>query len=159
MADEKDLKLAQQVYADLCHALDSNDWHYTRHDAQLAITAGARGEDLPIEFSVEVDAERKLVILLSHLSFAIPEDKRIDMALAVSIANKGMVHGGFDYDIVKGKLLFRLSNSYIGCKLSDEALLYIVYCACGTVDNYNDKFLMICKGMLTLEQFIQSENG
>ena len=67
MADEKDLKQAQEVYATLCQALDGDDWNYKRIDEKLAITAGARGEDLPIEFSVEVDAERKLIILLSHM--------------------------------------------------------------------------------------------
>lgn len=159
MAEELDLQQAQQTYETLCRALDKNEWHYNRHDEHLAITATARGEDFPIEFSVEVDAKRKLILLLSRLDLRVPEDKLVMMAVAVSVANNGMVFGGFDYNIQEGRILFRLSNSYMGCELSEDAFLQMIYTACGTVDNYNDSFLMLCKGLITLEQFIQKENA
>lgn len=158
MVDEKDLIQGRQIYETLCATLDHDDWRYTRHDEELAITSGARGEDIPIDFSVQVDVERKLIILLSHLSLRVPEDKLVEVAAAVSIANRGMVFGGFDYDLQKGRILFRLSNSYIGCELGEESFLHMIYTACGTVDDYNDRFLMLAKGLMTLEQFMEAEN-
>ena len=158
MADEKDLKLAQQIYETLCRALETDGWPFTRHDEHLAITTSARGADLPMEFSVEVDTKRRLISLLSHISLRVPEDKRVMMAVAVSIANDGMVYGGFDYDIQEGRILFRISNTYIGCVLSEESFLQMLYTACGTVDRYNDRFLMLCRDLMTLEQFMQKEN-
>ena len=108
---------------------------------------------------MEVDAERKLIILLSHMPLRVEESKRVEIGMAVSVANHNLVHGGFDYDVQEGKILFRLSNSYTGCKVGKATLMYMIYCACGTIDDYNDKFLMLGKGMMTLEQFIQGENG
>lgn len=157
MADEKDLKKAQDVYAALCSAMDADGWRYTRHEDDLILTASARGDDLPIDIILKVDAERNLLSLFSVLPVTVPENTRMEVAVAITIANNGIVHGNFDYDLAKGRIVFRMSNSYLGCQLGKEAFLYMLYVACGTVDQYNDKFLMVAKGMMTLEQFLQGE--
>lgn len=155
MADEKDLKRAQQVYANLRQALDADDWQYTPNDDELSVTLKVRGEDLPIDVLLKVYAEEKMFTILSHLGFTVPEDKRIDLALAVSVVNRGMAQGGFDYNIRTGRIVYRMSNSYIGTELSGETLLFMLYVTVHTVEKYNDKFFMLAKGMTTIEQFIQ----
>ena len=159
MAEDQKMLNAQNVYAQLCDMLDKEEWSYTKHDEQLMITTGARGEDFPIELIILVDAKRQMIRLHSPMPYTVQEDKRVELAVAVNIANRGMVHGCFDYDIAKGKIYFRMTNSFLGCELDYEVYKYLVYCSCNTVDNYNDKFLLIAKGMLSLEKFIEMENG
>ncbi|HIS35795.1 TPA: hypothetical protein IAC10_04100, partial [Candidatus Scatousia excrementigallinarum] len=43
---------------------------------------------------------------------------------------------------------------FIDSLISEDLLLYMVACACYTVDDYNDKLLMVAKGMLPIDQFI-----
>ena len=81
MADEK-LERAQKVYETLCATLDKHEWHYQKNEERLSIECGAQGEDLPMEITIRVDAERQLIMLLSHLPFIISEDTRIDVAIA-----------------------------------------------------------------------------
>ena len=156
MAEEKDLQQAKKVYETLCGTLTSHDWHFEKNDDKFEIECGAQGEDLPMKITIQVDAERHLVMLLSHLPFVISEDKRLDLAVAVSIVNNKLVDGSFDYDVKSGHMFFRMTNSFLESELGEDAFTYMLFCSCQTIDEYNDKFLMIAKNMMSLEQFISN---
>ena len=47
--------------------LDDNDWNYEKDEDELVIRCSARGDDLSMDLKIEIDAERKLVILLSPI--------------------------------------------------------------------------------------------
>ena len=112
MSEEKELKQAQTVYKALCEMLNERDWHYEKDEENLAIKCGAQGDDLPMEIIVEVDRKRQLVSLLSQMPFAVPENRRTALAVAVSQANNGMVDGSFDFDYLSGRIVFRMTSSY-----------------------------------------------
>ena len=82
MTDEKKLKNARNVFNTLCGMLDEMDFHYEIHEDDLVVTFGMQGEDIPMQFVINVDADRDLVRLLSLLPFTFEEDKRIDAAIA-----------------------------------------------------------------------------
>lgn len=156
MADEK-LERAQKVYETLCATLDKHEWHYQKNEERLSIECGAQGEDLPMEITIRVDAERQLIMLLSHLPFIISEDKRLDVAIATSIANNGLVDGSFDFDITDGHMFFRMTSSFIESDIGSELFTYMLMVSCHTIDEYNDRFLMLGKGMMSIEDFMRKE--
>lgn len=158
MADEKDLEMGKKIYGELCQALDNHDWNYDRHDEDLTITMGMRGDDLPIEMIIRVNAPAQVVSVFSVVPVTIPEDKRVDVAMAVCIANNNLVNGGFDLDLEKGRLVWRLCTTYRGSLLGSEAYQYMVIVSASTVDKYNDRFLMLAKGMIDLAKFVELEN-
>ena len=156
---EENMKWAKDVFSTLVKMLDAKDWKYSKDEENLVIKSGVKGDDLPIDFIVAVDAERELVRFMSKLPFNMPEEKRIDGAIAVCVANNGMVNGNFDYDINDGEIIFRLVSSFkSGSILSEELFNYMIMVSAFTVDRYNDKFFMIAKGALTIQQFIEEEN-
>ena len=155
MADKK-LERAQKVYGTLCSTLDSHEWHYKKDEEKLSIDCGAQGEDLPMEITIKVDAERQLIMLLSHLPFVISEDKRLDVAIAVSAVNDKLVDGSFDYNIADGHMFFRMTSSFIESEIGNELFTYMLMVSCHTIDEYNDKFLMLGKGMMSIEDFISN---
>ncbi|MBQ7915647.1 MAG: hypothetical protein IJ315_02515 [Firmicutes bacterium] len=160
MADQEKLnQAAVYAYVTLCSALDSKNWKYERHDQDLKITCSATGDDLPMELVIKVDPTKQMVTLLSHLPFTVPEDKRLDAAVAVSLINNCLVDGCFDFDIAEGHIFFRMSNSFIESQLSETVFLYLLFCSCQTIDEYNDKLLMLVKGMITIEKFIEVVNN
>ena len=155
--DEIKIKHANSMYQKLCESMDLLDWKYTKNEDDLVIECSARGDDLPIDLIIKLNVELQILSLFSHLPFTVPEDKRLDFAVVTSIVNNTMVDGAFDYDISDGNIFFRMTNSFLGAELGFETLRYLIFCACTTIDKYNDKFLMIAKGMLSLEQFMESE--
>lgn len=154
MSEEKKMKQAQTVYATLCEMLDEHDWHYKKDEERLSISCGAQGDDLPIEIRIDVDAERSLVTLLSQMPFAVAEDRRTALAIAVSQANNGLVDGNFDYDYINGRIIFRLTSSYLDSLIGKNMLNYMLMCSCVTIDEYNDKFLMVAKSAMSNEEIL-----
>ena len=158
MADEKNIKSAEIVYNTLCEVLDDRHWKYDVHPEDSVVHFIVGGEDIPMEFVVVIDPERELVRMLSQLPFAFSEEKRVAGAIATCQATYKLADGSFDYDFKTGKVFFRLTSSFSGSLISKELLSYMIDCSCYTVDEYNDKFLMIEKGALTLEDFFE-KNG
>lgn len=154
MAENNKLEQAKLVFETICRTLESEDWHYQADEEKLMIGCSARGDDLAMDINIKVDAERSIVMLFSQLPFPIQEDKRLDLAVAIAALNNNLADGCFDYNISNGAIYFRLTNSYIDSTLSQAVFSYMLYCACQTIDDYNDKFLMLAKGMFPLEQFL-----
>lgn len=159
MAEEMNMLKAKQVFNTMINMLDTRGWHYDKFEDDLVIRSGVKGDDLPIEFIVLVKPKQQVVQFLSRLPFTMPEDKRVDGALAVCVANYGLIDGSFDYDLAEGTLTYRLTSSYRESTLGEDLFEYMIVCAASTVDNYNDKFFMVAKGMMTIQQFIEQENA
>ena len=153
MANEK-LERAQKVYRTLCATLDSHELRYEKDDKDLKINFEMQGEDLPMEIRIVVDEERQLITLYSHLPFVISEDKRLDVAIATSIVNNDMIDGSFDFDVTNGHMFFRMTSSFIESEIGGELFTYMLSISCHTIDEYNDKFLMLGKGMMSIEDFM-----
>lgn len=151
MADEKNIKNAEIVYNTLCGMLDDRHWKYDKIAEKSAVHFIVGGDDIPMEFIVYIDAEKQLVRMLSQMPFAFSEAKRVEGAIATCQATYRIADGSFDYDFNTGKILFRITSSFRGSLISKELLAYMVDCSCYTVDEFNDKFLMIDRGMLDVE--------
>ena len=148
---------ANQAYATLIHMLDTRDWKYEKVEDKKLIKAVLKGEDLPIEFLMIVEEEKDVVQFISALPFNMPEDKRVDGAIAVCVANYGLCNGSFDYDLRDGEIRFRMTTSYKGGAVNDDLLEHMILVAAATIDNYNDKFFMLAKGMMSVQQFIEKD--
>lgn len=150
---------AKKVYGTMVKALKAKDWKFEESEEKLAIISNYQGDDIPITFFIVIDAAREVIRFISSLPFKVGEDKRVDGALAVCIANDGLVNGSFDYDLNDGEIRFRLTTSYCGCEIGEEFFMDMMATALMTTDKYNDKFLMLSKGVMTLQQFIESDKN
>lgn len=159
MAEQKILEQAKDVFSTLCRTLDKLEWRYKKDEEKLSIDCGAQGDDLPIDITIKVYAEKMQILLISHMPFVVKEDKRIDVAVAVCAVNNALVNGCFDYDITSGHMFFRMSNCFIESTIGEDLISYILFCSCQTIDLYNDKFLMLAKGMTSVKQFLSTLNN
>lgn len=157
MEDEKKTTLAKSVYQTLCTAISNREWKYDKDEEKLVVYFTVNGEDIPMSFILIVDAERQLVRVLSPLPFKMDEGKRIDGAIATCVATYGLSDGSFDYDLSDGTIAFRLTTSFRESLISEDLLQYMISFACAVVDQYNDKFLAINKGMLSIDDFIAGD--
>lgn len=154
MTDNK-MERAMQVYHTLCSALDNRGWRYERNEDKLLVRFGVRGDDIPLEFVILVDADRQLVRLLSPLAFKMNEDKRLEGAIATCAVSYRMADGSFDYDLSDGEIVFRMTSTYRESQLGEGIFHYMISCACAMVDKYNDQFLALDRGLLSISDFIQ----
>ena len=154
MADVNEMTLAKTVYEDLCASLEKREWHFQKYEEDLVITFGVSGEDIPMEFVLAVDPDYQLLRVFSKLPFTVPEDKRMELAIATCVVSNKLADGSFDYDITNGTINFRLTASFRESKIGDGLFDYLIGCSSFTVDEYNDKFFALCKGLISIDDFI-----
>ena len=157
MADERSKRLAKETFKRLCDQRDKMKWEYEKYENDLAIKSGVRGDDLPIEFIIVVIPETQLVRYMSKMPYTIGEDKRIDAAIAVCVANNGLVDGNFDYDVLTGEIVFQMTANFRETILHGDIFEYMTIVASKIVDKYNNRFWKLSKGMLSIEQFMAME--
>lgn len=153
--NQNNVKQAKIAYETLLQMLDEDGWRYEKDEEKLTISCKARGEDIPIDVRMEVEPQRQLIFFLSILPFPVPENRRAEMAVAVTRANFGIVDGSFDYDFVNGMIIFRLTASFRESLISKELLKYMIYVSCGTVDDYNDKLMMVAKSEMGIQEIME----
>lgn len=158
MEDAKLDKHAQSVYSTLCKLLDKRGLKYENvgkdKDGDWTVRFKGTGDDLPMEFVLFIDVKRQLIRMLSRMPFCFSEAKRIDGAIAVSHANYRMVDGDFDYNIDTGAIIFKMTSSIRNSLISEDLLNYMLNISINMTDEFNDKFFMLDKGQMTLQQFI-----
>lgn len=156
MEDSNGNALAEKVYEDLCGALSARNWKYKRFRELMSIHFGSIGEDLPMDFIITVDSERELIRVHSMIPVDRDPKKRLDLAIAACAATNVLADGSFDYDISDGSLAFRLTASFRGSTIGEGLFDYIVKVSCVTVDEYNDKFFAISKGVMSVDDFLET---
>ena len=157
MANEKELKMTQETCEAACRYFDKRQWKYKKEQdgEDLVLTFGVRGDDIPMKFIVAFDADRQLIRLLSMLPFDVSEQSRGILAVATSYVNYMMSDGVFCLDLDDGTICFKYTSSYRNCLIGEELFEYMLDLSITMVDEFNDQFLMLDKGMLTLEDFLQ----
>lgn len=158
MIDKKKIELAKQVYKTLCDAIEGREWKFGKDEEKLLVHFGVNGDDIPMQFILVVDAERQLVRLMSPMPYKMSEGKRIDGAIATCVASFGMADGSFDYDLSDGEIVFRMTASFRDSLIGEGLFQYMISCSCAMVDKYNDQFLAIDKGMMSIADFIARES-
>lgn len=159
MADVNLEKRAVEVYETLCAALDKLNFKYEKEgkdsDGDYTVRFSGVGDDLPMEFVMFCDVNRQLVRVMSQMPFKFSPEKRVEGALVTCRANYMMVDGNFDYDFETGKVIFKITTSYRDSLIDQELLLYMVRLAISMVDEFNDKFFAVDKGLMSVDDFMQ----
>lgn len=155
MVDEKKMELAKQVYQTLCEAIERREWNFGKDEERLLVHFGVSGDDIPMQFILIVDAERQLIRLMSPMPFKMSESKRMEGAIATCAASFGMADGSFDYDLSDGTIVFRMTASFRESLIGEGLFQYMISCSCAMVDKYNDQFLALDKGIMSITDFIE----
>lgn len=158
MVDEKKMELAKQVYKTLCDAIERREWHFGKDEDKLLVHFGVNGNDIPMRFILVVDTERQLIRLMSPMPYKMSEAKRMEGAIATCAASFGMADGSFDYDLSDGEIVFRMTASFRESLIGEGLFQYMISYSCAMVDKYNDQFLAIDKGLMSIADFIANES-
>ena len=155
MIDEKMIKQGQTVFNTICKAFDANGWHYDKNEEDLLVSCEAQGDDLRVDVNMKVNIPLQLISFYSYMPFEVPQDRRVEMALAVTMINYVLVDGSFDYDFVEGTLLFRMTSGFTSSLIGQELVEYMLYVSCRTVDDYNEKLEKIANGKMSLQELAE----
>lgn len=155
MSEDNKFQAAKNVYKTLCEMLDDNKLEYQKNDDELFVSLTMNGEDIPIRIGIDVDKDMQFVTMFSTIPLVVAKDKRMDVAIATSQINFRLATGNFIFDFDNNYISFRISTCFMDSLISKTLLVRMLSIVCFTVDEYNDKFLMLVKGGLSLEKFLE----
>lgn len=116
------------------------------------------GDDIPMRFFIYVNPAHQIITLHSPMPVTFPADK-IDLACkAICAINYRLADGDFQIDFRDGEVLFNMSNCYAGSLISNEVFNYMLGMSINIVDEYNDKLLMLSKGLIDFDTLKASLN-
>ncbi len=145
---------AQNVCDTICSMLDSKNYTYECELDSFEVNTGVKGKDIPMPIRFVVQPERQMVSVYSPLPFEIKEDKRIDIAMCLTVVNNHLVDGSFDCDLNRGRIAYRATACYIESEIGEGLFEYMLSMVATTVDEYNDKLFMVSQGVMDFEQFV-----
>jgi hypothetical protein len=158
-----DMEKAKKIYETVCSALDNMKWAYDKNDEELAITTGAKGPGnenrFPVDLLIRVLPEAQVISVQAPFVYDVPDEHSIDVAIAVSIANYGLIRGGFDFDLTTGDIRFRVTAPYNGSEIAEELVRSLILVAVTTTDEYQTKLFMVAKGAVAPSEFLTEEMG
>ncbi len=133
--------------------LDNIKWKYERDDKKRTVATTAVGRDLKINLRMVVSEDRQLMYVKSAMPFTVPQDRRDVVGKAVTYANFSMLNGCFEYDY-DHYLGYKIVVPFFDTVLSEKICHYMVMLTCQMVDKFNDKFLELIQGKMTLKDFV-----
>lgn len=116
------------------------------------------GDDIPMRYFIYVNPAHQIITLHSPMPVTFPADK-IDLACkAICAINYRLSDGDFQIDIRDGEVLFNMSNCYAGSLISSDVFNYMLGMSINIVDEFNDKLLMLSKGLIDMDTLLKSLN-
>lgn len=149
---EVNMEMAKNVYATVCSTLDNMGFKYKRHDEDLVVTFGLRGEDMNHDLIFIISAEKEAIQLVEQLPYSINSEKAVDVAIATSYVNRQLLCGKFTYDM-GDNIRFEVTQIYSGSLIGEETIKRMVLALAVSVEEYDDKFMALCKGYIKPDAF------
>ncbi|MBQ2746578.1 MAG: hypothetical protein IJF35_02560 [Clostridia bacterium] len=156
MAIDAKTQKGMDTIKDFCAVLEEKKLKFTQK-GDFIVEFNAVSKDIPIRIGMGVQLDKEVLYMCSGIPIRIPEEKRVEMAVAVSSVNQTLSIGRFNYDIFRGQLFFEINNSYAGSTLGKELYKYLIDTSVETIDEYNDLFLKLARGLITLEEFLKRQ--
>ncbi len=159
MDEQIKIQEAQKILDGFCRTMDNREWRYDRDDEEMSVETSVRGDDLPIKLRVVSDPGLSLLKLYSRLDFDIPSEKIVEAAIAVCLINDRLACGNFDLDVNSGTIFYRMSLPFSESLVSEEVYKFMIDFSVYIVDEFNDKLLMLSKGMLDAQGILDFMNA
>ncbi len=152
---ETDMKLAKFTYRTLLYAVKKKGWTCGNDDNNLSIDYGVNGENLHMNFVVSIDADRKLVRLISKLPLKFDIKRIVAGAISICTANYYFDDGCFDINLNDGTVQYRLTTSYRDSNISAEVLIYFMDFAVWAIDKFYTSLQDVTDGKMDAAQFYE----
>lgn len=148
---------ARFTFDDLVEFFTADDVKFRSDEDKGIILAGfGDKKHAPVYLMARVDQERQTMHLSFRLPFTAPEEKRGDIAEAVTRANYGLTIGGFEMDMRDGELNYKVSVPIDEAMLSHSQLRHCMVASLSTINRYMPAYFQIIFNGVPAEDAIEA---
>lgn len=143
----------KSIFDLICQAMEEEERTFTPHPENREVLVTHDGTDFVIALRLAVDPARGQVLLTSELPVQVAEECFGDTALAVCEANHTIAMGMFDFCDSPGHISYRNTIYFKDRPVTAETIAAVVREAVWRIDQYNDMFYALNKGLIQVSAF------
>jgi hypothetical protein len=153
--EDKSVKQAEKLYETLVGFFEKNGYRHDDDPENFSLKCGFKTNDLPADLKIQLYPEIGIIHILSMLPFKLSKDKIEEGCKAACAVNNVLYDGNFIVGIESGAILFKLSSFYYGSIIGEDLIEKLITVSLGMIDRYNDKFLMLEKGVIDASEIVE----
>ena len=150
------MERSHEVFNTIKSCFENQGWTYSLLDREFTLKTGFTNEGKHTDIIIRLDTEKSLIQIYSDLNFKVPNEKMLDVCIAISIVNPFVANGSFECNVLEGMVLFKVAQSYMGgCTVTEELIDYMIAISLVSIQDYSDSLSAIANGTLELEDFMR----
>lgn len=154
MPEEDYFDTAKDVYDKVCETLDERGWKYENFEEDLVVRFVVQGKALTSTIIINADGERRVIRLLSRMTFTAAENRLDAVAVAVGQVNGRIADASFDLDYLNGNVTFRMASSFRDSIINKALLGDMIDSACKSIDEYGKKLFTVSEREMSYGEIV-----
>ena len=146
----------EKIRAALCGALTRRDLPFRSREETGGLYLTAEGKGLPRITRFSINMLSETVSLYCAFPIYMPEELRIEGAVAACAATADLPDGRFGCDVRHGRINYRLTASCFGSEFGDGFADYLLDRAVTAANTYAEGFRRLGAGEISLTDFLDS---
>lgn len=142
----------------------SNGWHCELVEGRDVLRAGFEAHHTRVDMVVQAYPQLNALSIIGEVPRPAGPDHRPYLLELLARANKPLTLGGFEYDVDRSMLVFRITNLFEKEKFDRDIVASMVHCAIAETDRITPYAAMVCTTAadllpdLDLERLLQRED-
>lgn len=159
MSDEQKHIMAREAFDTFKKVLEENGIPYQAFDDDLVIKTGGVGDDLPMDMYIYIEENAGRAVIRIPMQFKCPKEKMGECSLLTCYASNRLALGQYNLDILNGEITYVNIIYYNAGIITPEYYFNMIIGSFAAADIYNDKYLMVIKGMADVGDIIATMEG
>jgi hypothetical protein len=156
---EEDPNNGYEGFLTLGRYLESDGWAPQRLEEETAYRMRCQGENGTMRCAAIILEKLEQLVFYADAPDRIPEDRRMEVARFITLANYGMRIGNFELDLRDGTVRYKSSLDFEGLVLVPRMISNTLYPAVRTLDEYLPGLSAVAEGRATAEEAIARIEG
>jgi hypothetical protein len=142
----------------------SHGWHCELVEGRDVLRAGFEAHHTRVDLIAQVHPELNALAMVAEISRPASADHRPYLLELLARANKPLTLGGFEYDLDRAMLVFRITNLFERERFDRDIVASMVHCAIAEADRMTPYAAMVCTTAadllpdLDLERLLERED-
>lgn len=142
----------------------SNGWHSELVEGRDVLRAGFEAHHARVDLIAQAYPELNALAVVAEVPRTSGPDHRPYLLELLARANKPLTLGGFEYDLDRAMLVFRVTNLFEREKFDRDIVASMVHCAIAEIDRITPYAAMVCTTAadllpdLDLERLLERED-
>ena len=115
-------------------AFGRNSWHCERVEGKDVLRAVFSGHHTRIELIAQAYPPMNALAVIGEMPLPVDEDHQFPILELLARANKSLNLGGFEFDLDRNRLVFRITNLFDREKYDADIITSMVHCTVAELD-------------------------